>query len=129
MRTIIAGSRHCNNMALVKLAILESGFEITEVVSGFANGVDYLGEQYSYQKGLPLKIFPANWTKYGKSAGPIRNREMADYADALIAILYPGSRGTADMIKVAKAKGLKVYVKRVSPPVEASGGGKTLRSF
>ncbi len=115
MRTIIAGSRHCSDYFLLLKAISESGFEseITEVVSGCATGVDSLGEKWAAKKGLPIKKFPALWSEFGKSAGPIRNSKMAQYAEALIAIQFTGSRGTADMVAKAKKFGLKVYVKEM----------------
>jgi hypothetical protein len=55
---------------------------------------------------VPVKQFPADWNKYGKAAGPIRNAQMAKYADAVI--LFPGGRGTANMRKLAKEHGLEI---------------------
>jgi hypothetical protein len=110
MRVIIAGSRHCKDLNILKLAISNSPFDITEVVSGGAKGVDTMGEEWAKRNGIPVKIFPANWSKYGRGAGPIRNAEMANYADALIAIAYSGSRGTRNMIQHAMNKGLEVHV-------------------
>lgn len=99
---------------MLELAIFASEFEITEVVCGGARGVDALGRSYAYSMKIPVKLFPANWEEHGKSAGPIRNTLMADYADALIAIWDGKSRGTGDMINKAKSKGLKVYVYHAS---------------
>ena len=116
MRVIIAGSRHCNDYSLLLETIKESGFSITEVVSGHARGVDTMGEHYAETHGIPLKVFPAQWDVYGLAAGPKRNRQMADYAQALIAVMYPGSRGTMNMVETAKKLGLRVYVKMASIP-------------
>jgi hypothetical protein len=102
MKTIIAGSRTITDMAHISEAVDESGFEITEVVSGCADGVDKLGEEWADWMGLPVKRFPADWKQYGKSAGYQRNEEMARYADALIAIWDGSSKGTAHMIDTAK---------------------------
>ena len=113
MRVIIAGSRGITDFSLVQEAITESCFEITEVVSGHARGVDALGEAWALKHGVKLKVFPANWDKYGPRAGPIRNGEMAEYAEALIALWDGKSSGTESMIEKAQAKGLKVYVKVV----------------
>lgn len=112
MKTIIAGSRDINNYMLVRQAIAASGFkdQITEIVSGGARGVDTLGERYAKDEGVPVKVFPADWQTYGKRAGPLRNIEMADYADALIAIWDSESRGTKHMIDTARKNGLKVFV-------------------
>lgn len=113
MKTIIAGSRTITDYGTVEQAIIESGFYISEVVSGKAKGVDTLGEQWATKNGLPIEAFPANWDEYGKSAGPIRNKEMAEYADALIAVWDGNSRGTQHMIITAVQAGLKVYIKGV----------------
>jgi len=113
MKVIIAGSRNCLDYELLCEAIKESKFEITEVVSGCAAGADTMGIRWAVENKIPVKKFPAEWSKYGKQAGMIRNREMAWYGDALIAIHLSGSRGTADMIRVAKKQGLKRYVKEM----------------
>lgn len=110
MRTIIAGSRYITDPAIVAAAIEESGFEITEVVSGACRGVDTLGEQWAKERGIPVKRFPAAWRRDGRAAGPIRNRLMATYADALVAIWDGKSAGTRNMIETAQQRGLEVSV-------------------
>lgn len=114
MRTIIAGSRTIEQYDLVKTAIESCNWhlEITEVVSGCAEGADLFGEQWAKRKMIPIKRFPADWRKHGKRAGPIRNEEMANYADALIAVWDGVSRGTQDMIERARYHRLRVYVYR-----------------
>ena len=111
MKVIIAGSRHITDRDFVEQAIEDSGFEITEVVCGKAQGVDTVGEEWANDNDIPVKPFPAEWKRYGRAAGPIRNREMAEYADALIAIPDIGSKGTANMIATAKKMGLSSYVR------------------
>ena len=110
MKTIIAGSRGIKDYLIVEQAIKESGFKITEVVSGGANGVDKLGVKWAERHGIPVKHFPANWDKHGKAAGPIRNAEMAKYANAAVIVWDGESRGTANMIEEAKTKGLQGFV-------------------
>lgn len=116
MKTIIAGSRSIADPETVAAAVEASGFEIAEVVSGCCRGVDRLGERWARRHGIPIQRFPADWQKHGKAAGPIRNRSMADYADALIAIWDGESRGTANMIEEAEKRGLKVFVYTESQP-------------
>jgi len=111
MKVIIAGSREIFDYNIVKEAIEESKFEITEVVSGTARGVDSLGERWAYEHKIPVKRFPADWDKHGKAAGIIRNSEMANYGEALIAIWDGESRGTKNMIDTAKKKNLQVFIK------------------
>ena len=113
MKVIIAGGRDITDYSLVSSALAESGFIPTEIVSGMAPGVDTLAVQYAQENNLPLQQFWAEWNFYGKSAGPIRNRKMAEYGDALIAIWDGESRGTKNMIEEATKRGLKVYVKRI----------------
>jgi predicted Rossmann fold nucleotide-binding protein DprA/Smf involved in DNA uptake len=110
MKTIIAGSRTIEAYAAVEEAVKASGFEITQVISGCARGVDRLGEQWGYAHDVSIARFPADWKRYGKLAGPIRNKEMAAYADALIAVWDGKSTGTGHMIRTAKERGLHVFV-------------------
>lgn len=109
MKTIIAGSRSINDFSFVEKSIERSGFRITEVFSGRAYGVDRLGEEWGRQNGILIRYFPADWAHYGKRAGYLRNEEMADNAEALIAIWDGISRGTKHMILVAKRKKLDVF--------------------
>lgn len=113
MKTIIAGTRTITEAFLVYMAILDSKFHVTEVVSGGCSGVDTLGEEWARSHDIPVKRFQADWEAHGMAAGPIRNSNMARYADALIAIWDGKSNGTADMIRKAKAHGLKVFVKYI----------------
>jgi len=110
MRTIIAGSRTLVSMKIVVAAVAEAGWPVSSVLSGGARGVDYLGECWAKTNKIPLTVCPADWELLGKSAGFARNVEMANDADALIAVWDGISRGTKHMIDTAKAKGLKVYV-------------------
>jgi hypothetical protein len=110
MRVIIAGSRGITDLATVSKAVSDSGFAVTQVVSGGARGVDKLGEIWAKNHDIPVKVYPAQWDKYGKSAGYKRNVIMADNADALVAVWDGVSRGTGHMINIARDKGLKVYV-------------------
>lgn len=110
MKTIVAGSRNIKLYSIIEKAIQQSNFEITTIISGTANGVDKLGEEYAKKNNLSILKFPANWNLYGKSAGYIRNDEMAKNAEALIAVWDGKSKGTKNMIDIAKKKELKVFV-------------------
>ena len=113
-RIIIAGSRDWGNWRLVDKAVKRSGIEINleedVIVSGAARGVDTVGEVWAEDMGLPVVQFPAYWERHGKSAGHKRNKEMANYADALIAIWDGRSAGTRNMIETAQDHGLEVFV-------------------
>ena len=112
MKTIIAGGRAYQLTNRDCLFLDEQAHElpITEVVTGRAKGADKGGEEWANGRHIKVTPFPADWDKHGKSAGPIRNGEMAKYADVLIA--FPGGNGTADMIDQAVESGLKVLVVR-----------------
>lgn len=110
MKTIIAGTRNLTDLRYVPEAVKRSGFEISEVVYGCQRGIDTLARRWAEEQGIPTKPFPPDWDKFGRAAGPIRNRKMAEYSEALIAIWDGKSRGTSDMIRVAREKGLKVKV-------------------
>ena len=117
-RVIIAGTRTFQDYDLLEkhttfmLSRKVSAYETIEIVSGGASGADALGERYAREHGYKLTIFPADWGRYGRRAGPMRNRQMVEYADALIAFHDGTSRGTANIIAEARAVGLPVSVKR-----------------
>ena len=112
MKIIIAGSRGFEDYkTLCKVCdkTLRRQTEI-EIVSGTASGADTLGEKYAKERGHTLKRFPAQWRLHGRSAGYIRNSEMADYSDGLIAFWDGESRGTKHMINLAQSANLKVKI-------------------
>ncbi len=121
MRTIIAGPRDFSDILLVFSVIKRSGISISEVVTGDASGVDWIGACWGYLNRLPVKHFPARWDLFGNGAGPRRNIAMADYAHALIAIDME-TKGTGHMIRTAKKMNLHYYVYHVqSNSVSCSG--------
>lgn len=112
MKLIIAGGRdyQFTDEDFSALDKLHEGAGIIEVVSGCARGADTCGEEWARRNGIPVKKFPADWKKYGKRAGYIRNSEMAQYADGVA--LFPGGKGTEMMRLLAKKQGLAVYQMR-----------------
>jgi len=124
MKLIIAGSRslsvspetiskYVNELLceMKKEHLFEQDISVTEVVSGTARGIDLSGEEWAKEQNIPITRFPAKWELFGKSAGYKRNTEMAEYADALLAIYDGTSKGTKHMINLAEKKGLKIVVK------------------
>ena len=111
MRTIIAGGRDFTDKDLLFGCLDRVGLsEKDTIISGHAKGTDALGEEYAKEKNIPLEIYPAEWDKYGKSAGPIRNALMASVAEGLIAFWDCKSRGTRNMIEQALKHKLKIIV-------------------
>ncbi len=116
-KLIVAGARTVSQYSGVYTAInpvidelAKKGHYDIEIVSGNARGVDYFGEQYAKEYGVDLVIMPANWDKYGKSAGHKRNKKMAKYADGLVAIRHNDSKGTKSMIELANKNQLDVWI-------------------
>ena len=121
MKVIVAGSRSIIALDLIKTAIKDSGFKLTELVCGCSYGVDRAAERWALDEGIPVKKFPADWAKYGRAAGPIRNKEMAKYADALVLVWDGVSPGSKNMLGAAQDAGLKTYVITVSKNDKISG--------
>jgi|SRR5579863_1117264 len=118
MKVIIAGSRSLDTDEVAYLMtdfVFKSGFkdDITEVVSGGAKGIDQIGEYWAKTHEIPITQFIPDWNKYGKRAGIIRNRVMAEYADALIAIWDGKSNGTVHMIKEILDRKKPIFVRTI----------------
>lgn len=112
MKVIIAGGRDFDDYQSLRnycQKILRNQEEV-EIVSGTARGADTLGEKFAKESKYPIKRLPADWDKYGKSAGYKRNAEMAEYADGLIAFWDGKSKGTKHMIDLAERAGIGVRV-------------------
>jgi hypothetical protein len=118
MKTIIAGSRDILDYGAVVSAINESGYTITEVVSGGARGVDKMGERWADEHKIPVRQFLPKFEEENlrtRWTAPLaRNVEMAEYAEALVLIWDGKSKGSQHMFKQASAKGLKIHVKRTT---------------
>ena len=114
VNVIVAGGRDFENYNLMESELdkLFGDNQDITVISGKALGADTLGEQYATSKGFKIDEYPANWKKYGKRAGMVRNKQMADNANMLVAFWDGKSKGTSNMIKEARKKKLKVKVVR-----------------
>ena len=120
-RVLVTGSRKAKDGGLVSDMIRNlSGVHYPDIVVllGAAKGVDWLAEEWAVEEGIKVELFPANWKKFGKGAGGIRNQQMVDSgADICIAFPLEGSIGTYDCIRRAKAAGINV----VEIPASAHG--------
>ncbi len=106
MKLIIAGCRDYNDYKFFK-SILDQylkdlDLSKIEIVHGNASGVDSMADRYANEHNIKVTKFPAYWKVFGKKAGPIRNRKMAEYGDYLIAFWDNKSRGTGNMIEEIK---------------------------
>ena len=120
-RIIIAGGRHFQDYDMLRAQVMsvfeKNGvvMEDTEIVSGHATGADQLGERFAQENGLLCTIFPANWSRYGRSAGFRRNVAMVNYAAEaqrpfVIAFWNGESHGTGFTIRKAREKGIPVEI-------------------
>lgn len=114
LKVIIAGSRKFNDYEILRdfcdylLANkVADGYKII-IISGHAQGADMLGERYAKERGYELIIMEANWTKYKKGAGRVRNNKMAEIGNALIAFPIGDSPGTRHMLEAARKNNLIV---------------------
>lgn len=83
--------------------------KFTEVIHGGARGADTLAGQWAASRGIPVTVFPADWEKYGRIAGHIRNNQMLREGKPALVIAFPGNRGTANMIAIAGASRTPYY--------------------
>jgi len=116
MKIVIFGSRNFSDYELLKKVcdkiIRKLSPSSVTIISGAARGADTLGERYANEKGYDLERYPAEWDRYGKSAGYRRNEKMARIADIGIGFWDGKSKGTRHMIETMKKLGKKVYIKR-----------------
>lgn len=111
MKVIVAGSRTINDYEIVRNALDETrqrGLNITAIIDGTARGVDELASRYAVEHGIYNIRVPADWKHYGNGAGIMRNVQMAEIGDVLIAIWDGASRGTKHMIECAKARNMEI---------------------
>lgn len=117
MRILVCGDRHWTDQKFIysKLAELlgEFGPDIT-IIHGAAKGADSIGGTFARFIGLPVLPFPAEWDKYRRAAGPIRNQQMIDEAHPDLVIAFhdrlPTSKGTWDMITRARKANIPVRI-------------------
>lgn len=107
MRVLVCGGRDYADQDAVD-AVLDSIGNIRHLWHGNAKGADTLADNWGRrQQGVSVHPVPAEWKKYGRRAGPIRNQKMLGQSPGLV-VAFPGGRGTADMVKRARAAGVEV---------------------
>jgi hypothetical protein len=110
MKILICGSRSIWRASYVRNCIEKSGFNITEVISGGAHGVDAIAQWWAKRNKIPCQVLKPKWNEYGKPAGVIRNQEMVNLADAVIAIWDGVSPGTKNTISQARSAGKPIEI-------------------
>ena len=97
-------SKYCPNYPSEEVQLPEG----VEIIAGKARGVDTVAVDWAVVNWLPFKEFPAQWDKYGKSAGFIRNKQMLDEGKPDLVIAFPGGIGTKMMVNLSKKAGVEV---------------------
>lgn len=116
MRLLICGSRHWSDYSTILLKMFAVTFLVHSddviIIDGAAGGADSLGHKAGVHMGFDTMRFPADWNRYGRSAGPVRNRQMLieGKPDYVLAFPLMGSIGTWDMVWKARKKGIEVEV-------------------
>lgn len=115
MRLLVCGGRDFGPYSVVATALWSERQRITAIIAGGARGVDSHAATWAKVAGVPLEVFPADWS-LGRKAGPLRNQRMIDEGHPDYVLAFPGGRGTADMVWRATRAG--VPVQKVFWPVE-----------
>jgi len=111
MKVLISGSRKCETPSVVIERLEKLPKNDLLIIHGSARGVDSIAQTWCVEKSINVTTYPADWNKYGRAAGPIRNREMLkENPDLVIAFPCPNSKGTRDMIEAAKSAGFTVEI-------------------
>jgi aconitase A len=100
MKVAVVGSRNFTDYALMKKVL--DNISIDTIVSGGALGADSLAEQYAKERGIEIIIHKPNWRRYGKAAGYVRNVDIVNDADLVVAFWDGKSRGTRHTIETAR---------------------------
>ena len=118
MRILVCGGRNFNNFELLNgvLNDLFDEYGFDTLIHGAARGADKLAgrwaelhnELYSFTGEIEIIACPANWNKLGRRAGYVRNVEMLTKHKPDLVVAFPGGRGTAHMVKIAKEVGVQV---------------------
>lgn len=118
MRILVCGGRDYTDKEHV-YSILDQCYSQNtklEIISGMARGADTLAYEWAKERGVKCFEFPADWDRYKKAAGPLRNQQMIDEGFPDAGIAFKGTTGTADMVRRLKANCIPVLDLRKHPP-------------
>lgn len=110
MRILICGGRDFNDKRIfnTQMNCLDEIYKITEICEGGAKGADTLARDWALANEIACATYHANWSLYGQAAGPIRNQQMLDSFKPDLVVAFPGGRGTAHMVSIAKKAHIRV---------------------
>jgi len=119
IRILVTGGRDFLNQTLLYDTMdgFLSAHGTVTVLQGGARGADALAHKWCCERGIPCEVYPADWRKHGKKAGPLRNSRMLEEGKPDLLVAFPGGTGTADMTRKARASGVRT-VEIVGPDQE-----------
>jgi hypothetical protein len=111
MRVLICGGRAFDDLPFFDSTMdkLHERHRFSVVVHGGASGADAMAHFWAGFNSLPIEVYHADWKRHGKAAGPIRNQRMIDQGKPDLVVAFPGGRGTADMLRRARAAGIAAH--------------------
>lgn len=116
MKVLICGDRYWDNYSSILNIVkrLKNKYGNIKIIEGGCSGADIMAKKAAIECGLEYAEYPANWTEYGKRAGPLRNQQMLDEENPdMVIAFHPNtnqSKGTKDMIARAKKAGIQIYI-------------------
>jgi hypothetical protein len=108
MRVLVCGGRDFKDWDLLSEELTYLLGEIDVIIHGGAKGADRLAGDFAFAAGITEEVYLAKWDEHGLAAGPIRNQRMLDDGKPDLVIAFPGGKGTADMVRRARAAGVEV---------------------
>lgn len=111
MKAIVCGDRYWTNQDRIQKVLQQ--LEVTKIIQGECKGADLLAKNVAIKLDWSIESFPANWSKYGKSAGPIRNKAMLFSKPDIVVAFHNNieiSKGTINMLNQAKAAKIQCYL-------------------
>ena len=114
MNVAIIGSRSFTDYERAERFLAEQNIDISRIISGGAKGADAIAERYASEHGISITVYLADWTRYGRGAGMIRNNLIIADADVVIAFWDGDSKGTKNSIELAHKADKQVIICSVS---------------
>lgn len=110
MRVLVCGGRHYEDSKQMNSVLdkLHSESPIALIIHGSSRGADSLADLWAFHRGIPRQNYPADWKRWGRVAGIIRNRQMLNEGNPCLVVAFPGGKGTANMIQLANESGVPV---------------------
>lgn len=110
MNVAIIGSRTFTDYERAKEFLAALDLNISRIISGGARGADAIAERYAAEHGIPITVYPADWERYGRGAGMIRNKQIVADADVVIAFWDGASKGTKNSVELARKAKKKLVI-------------------